>query len=173
MLLLAADGDNRAFESAVIILQPALDRYCVALVGVADAEDAAQDTVVRLWKALATYRGEAPPVPFMLAIARRACADLIRSKQRQRRLLRRMRTNTRLVRSDVSDSAGTFALSAGIETLTNDQREAFVLTQIVECSYEETAALTEVAIGTVRSRVARARQELLHYCEAAERASLA
>ena len=48
-----------------------------------------------------------------------------------------------------------------LDTLEPDRRAAFVLTQILGCSYEETAQICGCPIGTIRSRVARARDSLL------------
>jgi RNA polymerase sigma-70 factor (ECF subfamily) len=54
-----------------------------------------------------------------------------------------------------------------IARLAPAQREAFVLTQISGCSYAEAAEMCGVEIGTIRSRVARARQELVESVRAA------
>jgi RNA polymerase sigma-70 factor (ECF subfamily) len=53
------------------------------------------------------------------------------------------------------------AVSALVDELPDDQRAAFVLTQVIGCSYEEAAAACGVPIGTIRSRVARAREHLV------------
>ena len=61
-------------------------------------------------------------------------------------------------------------MQALIDGLDTDRREAFVLTQIVGCSYAEAAAICGVRIGTIRSRVARAREALLEQVHAARSA---
>jgi RNA polymerase sigma-70 factor (ECF subfamily) len=53
------------------------------------------------------------------------------------------------------------ALHQFVDRLTDDRREAFVLTQVVGLSYEEAAEVVGCPIGTIRSRVARARIDLL------------
>lgn len=55
---------------------------------------------------------------------------------------------------------GTVEIAMLLESLHPDRREAFVLTQILGLSYAETAEVTDTRLGTVRSRVARARAEL-------------
>ncbi|MHB1925064.1 MAG: sigma factor-like helix-turn-helix DNA-binding protein, partial [Acidimicrobiales bacterium] len=55
-----------------------------------------------------------------------------------------------------------------VNRLDPDRREAFVLTQIIGLSYAETAAVAETELGTVRSRVARARAQLLEWLTAAD-----
>ena len=52
-------------------------------------------------------------------------------------------------------------MSALVDELPDDQRAAFVLTQVIGCSYEEAAEACGVPIGTIRSRVARARAHLV------------
>jgi RNA polymerase sigma-70 factor (ECF subfamily) len=52
-------------------------------------------------------------------------------------------------------------VSTLVDELAPDQREAFVLTQMIGCSYLEAAEVCGVPIGTIRSRVARAREELV------------
>ena len=66
------------------------------------------------------------------------------------------------------DHAGTHAAHALVDALPRDQRVAFVLTQVVGCSYAEAAAVCGVPIGTIRSRVARAREQLLEDLRDAE-----
>ena len=170
-LLLAADGDRQAFERVVRILEPAIVRYCQALVGVEDAPDAAQDSLVRLWLATGRYRGEAPATVYAMAIARRACADVIRAKQRHRRITLRVRDVEQCRTDWTPDETNAHALTDAINALNPDQREAFVLTQIVGCSYDEVAAIADIAIGTVRSRVARAREALAASCSGQTRSA--
>jgi RNA polymerase sigma-70 factor (ECF subfamily) len=54
-----------------------------------------------------------------------------------------------------------FALSELVTGLAIDPRAAFVLTQVLGCSYEEAAQICDVPVGTIRSRVARARATLV------------
>jgi RNA polymerase sigma-70 factor (ECF subfamily) len=65
------------------------------------------------------------------------------------------------------DDPGVLDLVDGLET---DRREAFVLTQLLGCSYAEAAAVCDVPVGTIRSRVARAREDLIGALRAAESA---
>jgi RNA polymerase sigma-70 factor (ECF subfamily) len=63
--------------------------------------------------------------------------------------------------SPAADAADSLALRQLLDRLPPQQREAFVLTQLIGLSYEEAAAVCSCPIGTIRSRVARAREELL------------
>jgi RNA polymerase sigma-70 factor (ECF subfamily) len=159
--LAARDGDRTAFAQAVRASQADVWRLARHLVGPADADDVTQDTFVRAWRALPSYRGDASARTWLLAIARRACADAIRSTVRRRRLLSRVREDRSRAAPDPRDPGGAHTLQALVDDLDADQREAFTLTQIVGCSYAEVAAICGVPVGTVRSRVARARERLV------------
>ena len=101
-----------------------------------------------------------------LTIARRAAADATRRQIRIRRTDRR--TGPPPAEAPAPDAA--HALRALIDGLDTERREAFVLTQLVGCSYAEAADICDVKIGTIRSRVARAREELLQQVHAARSA---
>ena len=87
---------------------------------------------------------------------RSVCADHVRRRARQRRLVDRL---TRVAPADQApDPESSHQLLAG---LLPEQREAFELTQLVGLSYDDAAVMIGCPIGTVRSRVARARAALL------------
>lgn len=155
--LRAKAGDRRALDDLVRGLHPDVWRLCRYLGAPADPDDLAQETFERLLKSLHRFRGDGAVRAWALAIARRVCADSTRRTQRQRRLDERLRTDPAPVHHDASWHEIDELLSA----LDDDRREAFVLTQLVGLSYEEAAVAIGCPIGTVRSRVARARSDLL------------
>jgi len=164
LLLAARDGDRLALGAFIRSTQAEVWRMARHLVGPEDADDVTQDVFVRAWRALPSYRGDAGARTWLLSIARRACADAVRARTRRRRL--RARLDAQPTRPGPADSAT--ELHALISGLPPDRREAFVLTQIVGCSYAEAAAVTGVPVGTVRSRVARARESLVEAVRAAD-----
>ncbi len=157
--------DDDALAVAIRVGQTEVTRFLRPLVDDADLDDVVQDTFVRMYRALPQFRGDASGRTWLLAIARRAAADAIRSKQRTRRVDQRHRMTT-----TAPSVASTHALHGLIDALDPERREAFVLTQLVGCSYAEAAEICGVKIGTIRSRVARARDELLHQVQAARSA---
>jgi len=158
----AVEGDDVALTELVRRTQRDVLRFCRSL-GSGDEEDLVQETFLRAFRAMPAYRGDAPVLPWLLSIARRVCADQVRARERQRRIVRRAVDHAPepLVRSGDS----TTPLLAH---LTPDRREAFVLTQVLGLSYEEAAVAADCPVGTIRSRVARARADLAELVRRAE-----
>jgi RNA polymerase sigma-70 factor, ECF subfamily len=160
----AREGDNVAVRELVRHTQPAIWRLCNVLGSPGEEDDLVQDTYLRAFRSLPSYRGEAPITAWLLSIARRVCADHVRSKVRQRRLAGVLAHEA----EDewvVAPGNPTMDLLAAIEP---DRREAFVLTQVVGLSYDEAAVVLDCPVGTIRSRVARARADLVIEVRAAE-----
>jgi RNA polymerase sigma-70 factor (ECF subfamily) len=152
MALAAATGDRVAVTAFVRRTQPEVWRVCARLGSRAQADDLTQEVYLRALPALARFRGDAS--------ARHVCADEVRRATRGRALLDRL-----VQRGDhdeaVAPRTGEVELDEAIEALDADRRTAFVLTQVAGLSYAEAAEVCEVPIGTIRSRVARARADLL------------
>jgi RNA polymerase sigma-70 factor (ECF subfamily) len=162
LFLAARDGDRTALLHAVRMSQADVWRLAYHLVGPDDADDVTQDVFVRAWKALPAFRGEASARTWLLSITRRACADQVRRHVRRRRLAGRLEQRAALPGGAATvDHSDAHAVSALVDELPDDQRAAFVLTQVIGCSYEEAAQACGVPIGTIRSRVARAREALV------------
>ena len=153
----ARDGDPVAVTALVHATQDDVRRLCVHLVDRASADDLAQETYIRALKALASYEGRAPFRLWLLSIARRTCADALRGRIRRRRLLLRLQGG---VSETVPDGTGDVAAADLLSHLDPDRRTAFVLTQLIGLSYAEAAQTCQVPVGTIRSRVARARDDL-------------
>jgi RNA polymerase sigma-70 factor (ECF subfamily) len=161
LALAARDGDRAALAAFVRRSQSEVWRFVASLVGPIDADDVTQDVYVRAWGSIGRFRGEASARTWLFVIARRACADSIRGQVRRRRLAGRLGAEAEVAVAATPDRAAGHALEALVERLPAERREAFVLTQLLGCSYEEAAAVCGVRVGTIRSRVARARGELI------------
>ncbi len=160
----AREGNDAALAELVRETQPAVWRLCASLGAPEDPADLTQETYVRVLRAMHTFRGEAPVQAWILSIARRVCADAVRKLQRQRRLVDRISQS--LISSETLASDG--SLDDLVSRLDPDRREVFVLTQQLGLSYEEAAEVLGCPIGTVRSRLARARADLLEAVRSAE-----
>jgi RNA polymerase sigma-70 factor (ECF subfamily) len=167
-LFAAREGDDAALTAAIRAGQPEVRRFLRPLVDDAELEDVVQDTFVRAYRALGRFRGDSSGRTWLLAIARRAAADATRDRARQRRI--RQRAQDSVAPTGVADPGDAQALEDLVAALDPERREAFVLTQLVGCAYLEAAEICCVPVGTIRSRVARAREQLLEQVHAARSA---
>ncbi|MFF5291187.1 sigma-70 family RNA polymerase sigma factor [Paractinoplanes globisporus] len=156
----AGAGDAAAMAAFVRATQSEVWRFTAALIDPGAADDLTQETYLRAFKALPGFEGRSSARTWLLGIARRACADHLRAVVRRRRLDARLaaEASTELPVPDPAHRLGTADLLA---QLGEERRTAFVLTQVLGLSYAEAAAVEEVPVGTIRSRVARARDELV------------
>jgi RNA polymerase sigma-70 factor (ECF subfamily) len=160
----AREGDNVAVRELVRRTQPAIWRLCNVLGSAGEEDDLVQDTYLRAFRSLDSYRGEAPITAWLLTIARRVCADHVRSRMRQRRIVGAL-VDTADDQWEPAPGNPTWGL---LDAIDPDRREAFVLTQVAGLSYDEAALVLNCPVGTIRSRVARARADLVTEVSAAE-----
>lgn len=158
-----AEIARRATESSdaaadlVRATQADVYRLCRALSDQDSAEDVVQESYLRVFQSLPSFRGDASVRVWILSIARRTAVDHVRRAVRRRRLDTVLRREHR---------AGSTALHSSVEAsdlvaqLPAQQRAAFVLTQLLGLEYAEAATVLGCPVGTIRSRVARARTAL-------------
>jgi RNA polymerase sigma-70 factor (ECF subfamily) len=157
----AGRGDRDALARLVRQTQGDVWRFCAHLVDPAAADDLVQETYLRAIPALRRFRGDSPVRTWLLAIARRVCAAEIGARSRDRQLAIRLALapTAGLGQAPPEPGAQT-AVDLLLAALDPDRRAAFVLTQLLGCSYAEAAAVCGCPVGTIRSRVARAREDL-------------
>jgi RNA polymerase sigma-70 factor, ECF subfamily len=157
--LAARHGDQVAAARFVRATQPDVCRLCAQLGEPGEADDLVQETYLRAFRALPTFAGRSTARTWLLAIARRACADAVRERRR------RPRTDPLAEVPDVPtagpDVGDGVALRRAVAGLDPARREAFVLTQLVGLTYAEAGEVCGCPVGTIRSRVARARDDLI------------
>ncbi|MFD5945685.1 sigma-70 family RNA polymerase sigma factor [Streptomyces collinus] len=170
--LAARGGDSAAVDRFVRALHRDVIRYVAHLCADPQAvDDLAQDTFLRALGSLHRFEGRSSARTWLLAIARRAVADSIRCTAGRPRPadLPDWEPAAELAQPrglpGFDDGVALLELLAG---LPDERREAFVLTQLLGLPYAEAAALSNCPVGTVRSRVARARATLLALLAAAE-----
>ncbi len=168
LLLDAQQGDREALHQFVAETQHDVATLCRYLGDRDNSDDLAQETYERAIASLHRYRAEGPAKHWLLAIARRTCADATRKRVRRRRLNQRVVDVAR----DDAVIAPTDAFrpewSELLDALDPDRRAAFVVTQLNGLRYDEAAEVLDVPIGTIRSRVSRAREQLIEAIQAAE-----
>jgi RNA polymerase sigma-70 factor (ECF subfamily) len=156
LAMAARSGDTVALHAFVRATQADVWRLCAHLADRSSADDLTQETYARALASLPGFRGDASAKTWLLTIARRAVADDIRARQRHRR--RDAATGRPSLQPGPDSSV---PLAAAVEALDHDRRVAFVLTQMLGLSYAETAEVCCCPVGTIRSRVARAREDLV------------
>lgn len=134
------------------------------------ADDALQEAALRAYRHLANLRGD-DPKPWFLGIVRNVCFTLLRRRQEMREIqglddaeLEQHQWNQGLSAEDPTISLSRRdemnKVDLAIQSLSEDLREVLVLRELEGLSYAEIAQVTEVPIGTVMSRLARARARL-------------
>lgn len=173
----AAAGDQRAFEWLVIKYQRRIMRLIGRLVRDVDlVEDIAQETFIRAWRALPKFRGEAQFYtwlyriavntakkallelkrdPIVTEAARRSSDDDDETSRRDNELISESTPETELAAREIAA-----AVNTAMEALPEDLRQAITLREIEGLSYEEIAETMNCPIGTVRSRIFRAREAI-------------
>jgi RNA polymerase sigma-70 factor (ECF subfamily) len=159
LLRAAQGGDRLALASFIRGSQTEVWRLCAYLVDRQAADDLTQEVYLRAWTALPGWRGEASARTWLLAIARRTCAQAIRRRRWPRLPPIEPAADDHRV---VPDSDEAVLLSQLVAGLDPQRRAAFVLTQLLGLSYAEAAEICGCPVGTIRSRVARARADLIN-----------
>lgn len=153
--LRARRGDSASAAAFVRATQADVWKLCAHLSSRDAADDLTQETYARAFAALHRFAGRSSARTWLLAIARRVCADAVRAAVRSR--------SVRAVdAATAADPAESVTLRALLDALDPERREAFVLTQLVGLSYAEAADVCGCPVGTIRSRVARARSDLVN-----------
>lgn len=165
LLVAARDGDRRALERFISETQHDVWRICRYMGDREYADDLAQETYERAISSLHRYRADGHARGWLLTIARRTCADHARrASRRRRRDHQAMSDATAGIHGGaltVADGSSRVELDGILSQLDDDRRAAFVLTQVLGLHYDEAAEVLDCPIGTIRSRVARARGDLV------------
>ena len=172
LALAARSGDADAVERFVRALHPDVRRYVTHLCGDPQAaDDLAQDTFLRALGSLHRFEGRSSARSWLLSIARRAVVDSWRYAAARPRLSDAPDWQIAVELAQPQDLPGFddgVALLDLLAALPDERREAFVLTQLLGLPYAEAAEVSACPVGTVRSRVARARATLMGLLDAAE-----
>lgn len=165
LALRAGRGDKAALTDFIRATQDDVWRLLAHLAGREVADDLTQETYLRVISSLPSFAARSSARTWLLSLARRVWIDNIRHE----------RARPRKSATEYEDAAAAQAVDGAdpsawsewidartlLEGLDPDRREALVLTQILGYSYEEAARIAGVRLGTIRSRVARARKDLL------------
>lgn len=158
-------GDRAAFGAVIVQHQAAVFRVLRNLLPQgADCEDLAQDVFLTAYARLASFDpSQASFRTWLLTIARNACLNALKKRRPLLTDFSGAETHppARHPPTDELEQAETFRrLDAALAELPFEQRTAFVLSELEELSLEEVARIEAVPVGTVKSRLSRAREKL-------------
>jgi RNA polymerase sigma-70 factor, ECF subfamily len=164
LALAAGAGDRAALAAFIRTTQRDVHRFVSPLCARDEAEDLTQETYLRALRALPGFAGRSSARTWLLSIARRVAADQVRRTMARPRTTAVDDWDTVAAESSTHRRSGfdegvlLRELVAGLEP---DRRDAFVLTQVLGLGYAAAAEVCGCPVGTIRSRVARAREDLV------------
>ncbi|MFE2284642.1 sigma-70 family RNA polymerase sigma factor [Streptomyces sp. NPDC059443] len=165
LALAARDGDPGAVDQFVRALHRDVRRYVAYLsADPQSADDLTQETFLRALGSLHRFEGRSSARTWLLSIARRTVVDSLRHKAARPRIADRDDWQTAAEQTQPRDLPGFedgVALAELLAAIPAERREVFVLTQLLGLPYADAAVMLGCPIGTVRSRVARARSSLI------------
>jgi RNA polymerase sigma-70 factor (ECF subfamily) len=167
----ATEGSLDSFEALVRRYQTRVVNYAMAIVrDTGEAEDVAQETFIRAYRSLGRFRGESLFKTWLYSIATNTARTALERRGRRERIGNQsldddtQTLSAASVPSGQPDAETTLvsrdAIDRALATLSDDLRVAVVLRDVEGLDYKEIAVVTGAPIGTVESRIFRARQRL-------------
>jgi RNA polymerase sigma-70 factor, ECF subfamily len=159
----AQRGDAAAFRALVVAYQQPIFAFLWRMLGTrADrtvVEDLVQDTFVRVHRGLPRFQRTGPATlkTWLLTIATRVALNELRVR---RPITTALDAKARAIAGPREDAAAAIAVRAALETLSPDHRAVLVLREYHDLDYAEIASVLAIDVGTVRSRLSRAREAL-------------
>ena len=175
LILLLQQGDEAAFETLVRLYEKKVYTLCRRMCGSdEDAQEAAQDAFLSLWRSAKSFRGDASLSTWLYRLATNACIDLLRRNKRggERVSLDDEETTFELVdESPLPEQAlerkeTQRLIEEGLAALPEDYRAILLLREAEGLSYAEIAEAMHMELGTVKSRISRGRVLLRNYLSA-------
>jgi len=157
-------GDRAAFEQIVLKYQDRIYTLCRYMVRNDDALDAAQDVFIKAYGALKNFRPEASLYTWLYRIAVNTCLDY-NKKHRTGRFeddsaIDRLPSGQPSPEQMIESKEKSRLLATALRRLPAKLRAAIVLREIDGLSYEEISRILGISVGTTKSRISRAREEL-------------
>lgn len=169
----AQSGDEGAFEQLLLAHQKGVYNLCLRMAGNPnDALDLSQEAFIRAWRALGQYQFDAAFSTWLFRLTSNVCIDFLRRQKRQQHMS--------LTVTDDDEPGEEFtvpdpapgpeeqavhnerrqAVARAMAALPEDYRAVMQLRAVEELSYEQIAEILDIKVGTVKSRLARARTQL-------------
>lgn len=169
LLRRAQKGDAEAFEELMAAQESRMYAIALRMMGNReDAQDCAQEAMVRIYRAMGSFKGQSSLATWIYRITMNTCLDELR-----RRKVRKVTSLDTLVESGWSPtdkgetpeeyglrSEKQTVLNDAIQSLPDDMRAAIVLRDIKGYTYDEIADILNANVGTIKSRISRGRERL-------------
>ena len=170
------DGDVNAFEQIVLTHQKNIYNLALKMVGNPDdAFDITQDAFLRAYNSLASFHGDSKLSVWLYRLTSNICIDFLRKKKRRNEVsltvqdddeedqLLQIPDERFSPESEVERTEQREAIRAGLMQLPENDRQILVLRELNGLSYEEIAETLELELGTVKSKLFRARKKLCSF----------
>ena len=166
-------GDVNAFEKLVLAYEKNVYNIALRMTGNSeDASDMTQEAFIKAYNSLQSFRGDSKFSVWLYRIATNVCLDFLRSRSRKPTVSLSVEDNdgdnVELEVADESQSPELLldrqmtreSVRRGLETLTPEYRQILLLREIQGLSYDEISQALGLEVGTVKSRIFRARKKL-------------
>ena len=170
----AKGGDQEAFGQLVRAYEKRVFALTLRMCkNPEDAAEAAQEAFLSAWQGLPFFRGDASFSTGLYRLASNACVDLLRRENRHKNAAgpsfndeaaaidlpdETAHPHTTLERKELREQ-----IEAGLQSLTPDHRQVLILREMHQLSYDEISDVLDLDVGTVKSRINRARKQLRNF----------
>ncbi|MFI3312359.1 MAG: sigma-70 family RNA polymerase sigma factor [Eubacteriales bacterium] len=170
----AQNGDEAAFEQLVTAYEKQVYTMALRMVGnPEDALDVSQEAFLKAWRGLKGYRSDAKFSTWLYRLATNVAIDFLRREKRQKAVSltdeEQAETAVEDAKADpfhqISEKMEREHIAKALEQLEPEYRQALVLRAVNGLSYDEIAQATGAKAGTVKSRIARAREKMRQMLE--------
>lgn len=172
----ARTGDTAAFEQLMLDSQDRVYTLCLRMTGNReDALDLAQETFFNAWRGLSSFQGNSSFSTWVYRLASNACIDFLRKrKRRQQGESPHSLDDEEAPLPEPADPRGSpeeelerrelrRAVERGLQALPDHHRQVLIMRELSGMSYQEIGAVLDLDLGTVKSRIARARLALKNF----------
>lgn len=176
LIRLSKEGDTQSFSKLIAVYENKLYHHAFRMLkSEEDAQDAVQEALLKVWRKLDSYSGTAAFSTWLYTIIHNVCLDILRKKKRtgeqsqislyqnsndEEEFEISVEDNAPGPYENVQKKAAVSALKEAIAQLSQEHREVIVLRDIDGLDYDEIASITGASLGTVKSRISRARLAL-------------
>lgn len=175
LILRTQEGDEAAFEALVRLYDKKVYTLCRRMcISEEDAQEAAQDAFLAVWRAIGAFRQESSFSTWLYRLATNACIDLLRRNKRSggsvslddEETAPELVDTRPLPQQELERRETQRLIEDGLRALPEDYRAILLLREVQGLSYAEIAEVTQLELGTVKSRISRGRILLRNYLTA-------